>query len=150
MHLFNGLIIALCLVALLFLSPRFRRAVFRVLVGRPNLGIQELPGIFAGDEGFRIEQDPHKKLPGADESIQAFNSTVSIIYHTTAHAGGVVETVDIASRGKAGMILTLRNGKVTCLQRIGGRTSVNPELTITEKSAIARFMFELQKRLKQA
>lgn len=137
-------IIALCLVALWLLSPLFRRIVFRAVVGQPNLRIVELPDIFKGHESFHIERNPRKKMPGADRSIQASNSKVSIIYHTTKHVQGVTETVDIAYPGKFGMIFTLLNDKMTCLERIGGRTRDNPELTGEEENALARFMIGLR------
>ena len=143
-------VIALCLVALWFLSPLFRRIVFRAVVGQPNLRIEELPDIFNGHESFHIERNPRKKMPGADKSIQASNSKVSIIYHTTKHAEGVTETVDIAYPGKFGMIFTLVNDRMTCLERIGGTTRNNPELAGEEENALTRFMIALRDCFKQA
>ena len=142
-------IIAFCLVALWFLSPLFRRIVFRSVVEQPNLRIVELPDIFNGNESFHIERNPHKKMPGADKSIQASNSKVSIIYHTTKHAEGVTETVDIAYPGKFGMIFTPINDRMTCLERIGGTARRNPELTSEEENALTRFMVGLRACFKQ-
>jgi hypothetical protein len=134
-------IVVLCLAVLWFLSPTFRR----VVVGAPDLKIEELPAIFHGQQSFYIERDPAKKMLGADKSTQAYNEKVSIIYHTTGHTRGLTETLDICYPGKFGMIFTVVNGRVTCFERIGGRTRNNPELSPSEQEAIDQFMIGVRK-----
>ncbi len=132
-------------MALWFLSPGFRSVLYNLLVERPNLQIEELPDIFNGNEYLQTEHNPAKRMLEADRSVRVYGGKISIIYHVTAHAdGSVAETVDIAYKGKLGMIFILLNDKITCLQRIGGATYNNPALNIEEEAALMRFMIELR------
>ncbi|MBP9669562.1 MAG: hypothetical protein KBE09_04720 [Candidatus Pacebacteria bacterium] len=129
-----------CLAALWFLSPTFRAYSYRALIGPPNLRIEELPALMNGMQSFTVEKNPRKKLSSADRSIQAYNGQVSIIYHTKQGSSALLETVDIAHHGKAGMIFTLKNGKMVHFDRIGGMACDNPELSPCEKAALEQFM----------
>ncbi len=135
------LVIALlCLVALWLLSPTFRAYTYRAIIGPPNLRFEELPEIFSGWQSFHVDHNPRKKLTGAERSVQVLNDKISIVYHTTNYPTGLSETVDIAYRGKAGMIFTLSNGTMTSFERIGGASRRVPELTAEQKDALERFM----------
>ena len=133
-----------CLVALWLLSPTFRALTYRAIIGPPNLRFEELPDIFSGWQSFAVDHNPRKKLSGAERSVQVYHDKVSIIYHTTKYPAGLSETVDIAYRGKAGMIFTLSNGTMTSFERIGGASRKIPELTPEHKDALERFMTRLR------
>jgi hypothetical protein len=135
------IIIAFCLIALWLLSPTLRRFIYRIVVGPPNLRIDELPGIMSGYQSFTIERNPQKKMPGAQHSVQAYSDKVSIIYYTTYRGSVLVaETVDISCPDKAGLILTFTHGRLAVLQRIGGREIRLPLLTPDEQRSLDEFM----------
>ena len=142
------LVIVLSILALLLLgSSWFWKIILRLVFIQPNLTIEELPYIFAGQKLFKINRNPTKMMPGADKSVQVCNDEdgVSIIYHTTKRKDGLIETVDIAYTGKFGMIFTLFSDRVTFFQRIGGSSRSNPELTGEEENALLLFMIPLRK-----
>lgn len=143
------IVVLLCIVGILLLSPGARRFAWKLIVMQPNLEIGELPALFDGQH-FQIERNPSKKMPGADKSIQAISNRASVIYHSTKQPKGLVETVDISYPGKFGMIFTLANGKVTRFQRIGGATRNYPELSIDDQDAVDQFMVSLRDRLSKA
>lgn len=128
------------LVALWLLSPTFRAYSYRALIGPPNLRIEELPEIFNGRHSFRIEKNPSWKTSSTDLTMLAQDDQVSIIYETKQGSSVLLETVNIAYRGKAGMVFTLKNGKMVYFDRIGGMARDNPELSPAERVALSRFM----------
>ncbi len=130
----------LCLVALWFLSPTFRAYTFRAIIGPPNLRIDELPSIFNGMHSFRIEKNPSWKTPSTDLTVLAQDDQVSIIYQTKQGSSVLLETVNIAYRGKAGMVFSLKNGRMVHFDRIGGMARDNPELSLKERAALEQFM----------
>ena len=145
------LFVLLCLglVAAWLMSPGFRQFVIRFIAGKPNLRFEELPGIFDGSRNFTIEQNPAKKMRGAQRSVQARSDDVSIIYHTTQNKDGIAETADIAYRGKFAMILTMVNRDLVTFQRIGGTTIENPQLSAAEENGLHRFMLEVRELFKE-
>lgn|GEM_PF-4438020 len=140
---------AVLVLALLYLNPWLRRLIYYLTVGPPNLLIEDLPQILNTQHRLNIVRDPHQNLPGI-ERMQAYNSQVSISYIVTEQAGNLSETVSIAYRDKCGMILTLVNNKVECLDRVGGRTHYHPILSAKEQSALTRFMYTLRNVFKEA
>ncbi len=136
--------IVACLTVLYFLSPKFKSFINGMFIERPNLSIEELAEIFNGRRKFRLDRDPQKKIPGALKSVQAYDNQVSVIYHMTPLDKGQAETVDIAYAGRAGMIFTMVNDKVTTFERIGGATQRNPELTPRQEGALRRFMIDMR------
>lgn len=138
------IVIGLCLVGVWCLSPALRRATGWLLFGASELKFEELPEMLDGRIKFGILSEPLKKLPGTSRSVQAASIRASIAYHVTHHGSGVTETVDIAYIGRGGMILTMQDGKVKILERVGGPTIRNPALTNNEQAALDRFMTQLR------
>ena len=143
----DGVVFALVLFILIavIVSPGGRKILRWIFLGPPNLRFEELPELFGDGRGFVIEHDPARRMPGADRNIQAHNDGMSIIYHTTKLPEGLAETGNILCTGTFGMIFTLRNGEMTCVERIGGITYNSPKLTGKEENAVLRFMISLRK-----
>lgn len=122
-------------IALLLVSGAWR-SVLRWLIGPPAIRLDELGIVLPAGEEVILDLNPMRKIPGADVSIQLKAAETSVIYNMTTNGHSRSETVDVFVPGRRGVIFTLRRGKVTVLQRIGGTLIHNPELSEVEQDAV--------------
>lgn len=134
-----GLVLVGLTVAVLQ-SETVRAMVRRFLLGPPNLRLDELGEILPLDEEVSVDFDTLRKIPGATVNVQIRRGNVSVIYNGGKVRDALIETVDISARPKAGIIFTMKDGKMVVLQRVGGRTIENPDLTVAEDREVRRFM----------
>jgi hypothetical protein len=140
-------ITTLGLMAALWVSaPLVRYA----LVGKPHILVEGMPDMLHLDQRFHIKINAQTETREySHKNLRFYSDKVSILYDITRGETDITETVTVHCVDTYGMIFTLVNGRLICLERLGGLVRRN-ELTEPEDKSLMRFMAMLRQRLQRA
>ncbi len=136
------LVIGALLLAFLIWGPEYPRStpidwmeLRRIM---PTAGdIQYLKEIGEG-EGRSGLQDAHIKVRFMSEKSGTMDSVM--YYSTRRDDGKRAETLDVSRRGEFGFIVTFVDEQPTTFERIGGRTTANPEFAPSQLNGLVLFL----------